>query len=122
MDLIIQCITKNYANFSNRARRKEYWPFILSYTALNVVLILIDVSVGTFHTEIGYGALSGIFALAMACPTISVTVRRLHDTDRSGWWILIGLIPIVGYIWLIVLLCFKGTEGANRFGANPLLR
>jgi uncharacterized membrane protein YhaH (DUF805 family) len=65
------------------------------------------------------GILGGLYALAVLIPSIAVTVRRLHDTDRSGWWILLGLIPLVGTIILLVFVCLDGTPGPNRFGTNP---
>jgi uncharacterized membrane protein YhaH (DUF805 family) len=120
MNLVLGCVTQKYANFSERARRKEYFLFVLVYVILNVVFVVIDVGTGTFNEAISMGALTGIFVLAMIVPGLAVSVRRLHDTNRSGWWLLIGFIPLVGSIWLLVLVCLRGTSGENRFGPDPL--
>ena len=120
MNLILGCVTQKYANFSARARRKEYFLFLLAYIILYVVFVVIDVGTGTFNEAISMGALTGIFVLAMLIPGLAVSVRRLHDTNRSGWWLLISFIPLVGAIWLMVLICLKGTSGENRFGLDPL--
>ena len=87
---------------------------------MSIILSIIDISAGTYNTEIGYGAISGIFTLLIFIPGLAAAARRLHDTDRSGFWILISFIPLIGIIWLIVLLTFKGSEGDNRFGPDPL--
>ena len=120
MEKAIECITKKYANFSDRASRSEYWYFALLIFISTIVLTLIDHFMGTDSAKSGHGLLSTVFSLAMLVPNIAVTVRRLHDVDKSGWWLLIGIIPIIGGIWLLVLFCTKGTDGDNRFGADPL--
>ena len=102
-----------YATFSGRARRAEYWQFSLLYVILNVVVTAIDAA------AMETGILPLLFGLAFFLPALAVTVRRLHDTNRSGWWILIVLIPLIGTIWYIVLCCFDSTPGENRFGPNP---
>ena len=119
MDLVIQCVTKKYVNFTERARRKEYWLFTLCYTIFYSIIMYVDTSLGTVN-QYGMGTISSILTLAMLLPSLGVTVRRLHDTNRSGWWVLILLIPLVGMIWMIVLLCLRGTSGQNRFGEDPL--
>jgi uncharacterized membrane protein YhaH (DUF805 family) len=120
MDLVIQCITKKYVEFSSRASRKEFWLFILFYLIFSIILGFIDGIVGTYNVETGYGVFSGIFILVTLVPYLAVCVRRLHDTDRSGWWLLLWLVPLIGLIWSIVVFCHKGSDGENRFGANPL--
>jgi len=120
MEKAIECVTKKYANFSDRASRSEYWYFALFIFIATIVLTLIDMSAGTYDAKSGHGLLGTIFSLAMLVPNLSVTVRRLHDVDKSGWWMLIGIIPIIGAIWMLVLFCSKGTEGQNRFGADSL--
>jgi uncharacterized membrane protein YhaH (DUF805 family) len=110
---------KQYAVFSGRARRKEYWYFVLFNILISAVLLLIDTVMGTVNKEAGIGLLGGIYALAVLIPSIAVSVRRLHDTDRSGWWVLIGLIPLIGAIVLIVFMVQAGTPGENRYGKNP---
>lgn len=110
---------KKYAVFAGRARRKEFWFFILFYFIIAFVLMFIDGMTGNLNAETGFGLFSGIFMLAMIIPSISVTVRRLHDTDRSGWWWWIGIIPLIGQIWLIVLMVLDGTAGQNQYGPDP---
>lgn len=110
---------KKYAVFSGRSRRREYWYFGLFYLILYAVLAMVDGITGSFNFEYGIGMFSGILTLALLIPSLSVSVRRLHDTGRSGWWVLIGVIPLVGAIILIVFLAQDTEAGANRFGANP---
>lgn len=105
-------VLKQYATFSGRARRREYWFFYLFNSIVSFGFLIIDALLST-------GFLSFLYGLAVLLPSIAVTVRRLHDTDRSGWWILITLIPIVGAIVLFVFMLFDGTRGANRFGEDP---
>jgi uncharacterized membrane protein YhaH (DUF805 family) len=112
-------VLKKYAVFDGRARRKEYWYFFLISTVISIFLALIDSFTGTISEEAGLGLLSGIYALAVLIPGLSVTVRRLHDTDRSGWWILIGLIPVIGGIALLVFMVLDSTPGDNQYGSNP---
>ncbi len=110
---------KKYVVFNGRSRRKAYWFFILFYIIFFVVLVFIDGMIGNLNEEIGLGILSGIFVLAMIIPYIAVAIRRLHDTDRTGWWLLIGFIPIIGGIWLLVLMVLDGTSGQNQYGSDP---
>ena len=110
---------KKYAVFNGRARRKEYWYFLLFNIIISIVLAVIDAVIGTFSTEVGIGLLGGIFGLALLIPSIAVGVRRLHDTDRSGWWWLLYLIPLIGGIVLLVFLVQDSTPGENRYGSNP---
>ena len=117
MDLIIGCVTQKYATFSGRARRKEYWLFYLAWFILAVIAFGIDMVIGSPVIEIG---VVGIINVALICPSLAVSVRRLHDTNRRGWWLLMYFIPFIGAIWLVVLYCFKGMEGENRFGPDPL--
>jgi len=103
----------NYVNFSGRAARSEYWFWVLFVVLAEIVTSGIDY-------VIGIELVTSIFALATLIPGIAVGVRRLHDTDRSGWWLLLGLIPLVGGIILIIWFCGKGTDGSNQFGPDPL--
>ena len=112
-------VLKKYAVFSGRARRAEYWYFVLFNIIVAVVLSLIDTLLGTFNFMQGVGLLSGLYALAVLIPTLAVTVRRLHDIDRTGWWIFISLIPLIGFIVLLVFAVTDGTPGSNRYGPNP---
>ena len=108
---------KKYAVFSGRARRTEYWMFYLFYIIFAIVLFVIDNILG-IGGEDG-GLLSGLFVLAMLIPSIAVTFRRLHDTDRSGWWLLIGLVPLIGGIILLVFTLQDSQSGENQYGPNP---
>ena len=110
---------KKYAVFSGRSRRKEYWYFVLFNIIVGVVLAAIDALLGTFSSSSNIGLLSGIYSLAVLIPTLAVTVRRLHDIDRTGWWILIGLVPLIGGIVLLVFALLDSTPGSNRYGPNP---
>jgi uncharacterized membrane protein YhaH (DUF805 family) len=112
-------VLKKYAVFNGRARRMEYWYFVLFNIIVLIVLSLIDVLLGTFNIVRGVGLLSGIYSLAVLIPTLAVTIRRLHDIDRTGWWILINLIPLIGTIVLLVFELTPGTPGSNRYGPDP---
>jgi len=123
-------VLKQYVDFSGRARRREYWMFILINVVIVIVLSLIDTLLGTggfratsgggsFYAANSLGVLSGLYSLAVLLPSIAVTVRRLHDTDRTGWWILLGFIPIIGGIVLLVFYVLEGTRGPNRYGPDP---
>ena len=112
-------VLKNYATFSGRARRKEYWMFFLISALISIVLTLLDILLGTYSVEYEAGLFSGLYSLLILIPSIAVVVRRLHDTDRSGWWILISLIPLIGVIVLFVFICLDSQLATNRFGANP---
>ncbi len=108
---------QNYVTFSGRACRSEYWFWVLFVLIVSVVATILD---GILAAVIGIGFLSLIWSLAVLLPGIAVAVRRMHDLDKSGWWVLIGLIPIVGWIIFIIWACTKGTDGSNRFGSDPL--
>ena len=110
---------KKYAVFSGRSQRKEYWYYSLFYAVLYIGLGIFDVMIGTFSASTGAGFFSGIYGLVHFIPNISVSVRRLHDTNRSGWWLLIALVPLVGIIVLIFFLASDSTAGENNFGSNP---
>jgi uncharacterized membrane protein YhaH (DUF805 family) len=110
---------KKYAVFSGRSRRTEYWYFVLFNVIVSIVLGLIDALLGTGGPYTGAGLLSGIYGLAVLIPTLAVTVRRLHDIDRTGWWILIGLVPLIGGIVLLVFALLDSTPGSNQYGPNP---
>ena len=110
---------KKYAVFAGRSRRMEYWSFVLFNFVVFVVLAGIDALLGTFSSASGLGVLSGIYVLATLVPIVALSVRRLHDIDRSGWWILIYLIPLIGPIVLLVFALLDGTPGDNRYGPNP---
>jgi uncharacterized membrane protein YhaH (DUF805 family) len=112
-------VLRKYAVFNGRSRRKEYWMFVLFNIIVSIVLAVLDTMTGTMSATYGVGLLGTVYALGVIIPSIAVGVRRLHDTDRSGWWLLIGLVPLIGAIVLIVFFCTDSTPGENRFGANP---
>lgn len=117
MEWYIKC-WKNYAVFQGRARRKEFWMFALINWVICIALsflcgLLVD-SLGTL-AQVPYG----IYALAILIPSLAVAVRRLHDINKSGWWYFIILIPLIGAIWFLVLLCTEGDKGDNKYGPNP---
>ena len=107
---------KKYADFSGRAPRPEYWWFVLLYFVGYIIANIVDSILGLTPLVLTYGPVTMLFALAILLPSISVGVRRLHDTDRSGWWILIGLIPLIGAIVLLVFFVTEGTKGDNQYG------
>ncbi len=108
-------VLKKYAVFSGRARRKEYWYFFLFNMIISFVLGLIGNWVG-IHT-----VLSGLYSLAVLLPSLGVSIRRLHDTGRNGWWLLIGLIPLIGAIILLIYMVSDSQEGTNQYGPSPKL-
>jgi uncharacterized membrane protein YhaH (DUF805 family) len=112
-------VLRQYADFSGRARRKEYWMFVLFNILFATILGVVDQGIGTFNDLTGYGMLSGIYSLVILIPAIAVGVRRLHDVGKSGWMLLIGLIPLIGFIWLLVLFVTDSDPGNNKYGPNP---
>lgn len=114
MEWYLKVVRDNYANFSGRARRSEYWYFILFNTIILLVLYVLSMLIGT----IGF-VLYGVYALATFLPGLAVAVRRLHDINKSGWYYFVALIPIIGGIWLLVLLATEGDRGSNQYGPDP---
>lgn len=112
-------VLKNYVGFSGRARRKEYWMFWLISTLISVGLCIVDAVTGNVNAATGWGLLSGIYSLLVLLPSLAVSVRRLHDRDKSGWWLLLVLIPLIGAIVLLVWIVQEGDRGTNRFGPDP---
>lgn len=111
---------KRYADFQGRSRRKEYWMFVLGIFIAAIVLSIIEGIAGVNGMIAGaYGPLTAIFFLVIIVPGIAVQVRRFHDQDKSGWFVLIGLIPLLGGLVVLVFMCLEGTRGPNRFGADP---
>ena len=107
-------VLKKYAEFTGRARRTEYWMFFLFN--LIIAAVLLGVEMAVFG---GPGVLYGIYMLAILLPALGVTVRRLHDTGRTGWWVLVWLIPIVGPIVILVFMVLDSQPGDNEYGPNP---
>jgi len=117
MEWFLMALNK-YADFSGRSRRKEYWMFTLfNYIIIAVPYFLMLSGAGTLAL-IGSG-LVAVISLGLVIPSLAVLVRRLHDTNRSGWWFLIAFIPLIGTIVLIVFLCQDSQTGANKWGPNP---
>ena len=118
MTAVRTCFSK-YVDFSGRARRSEYWYFALFTFLVNIVTTVLDNILGTdYDGTTSGGLISTVVSLALLLPSLAVGVRRLHDTGRSGWWILIGLIPIIGWILLIVWYC-TDSKPDNQYGPNP---
>lgn len=106
---------KKYAVFKGRARRSEYWYFVLFNFLILLVLGFVDGALNLTAEDSGFGLLSGIYNLAVVIPSLAVGVRRLHDTGRSGWWLLISLVPIIGTILLIVFFIGESQPGKNQY-------
>lgn len=127
MNWFLKVVTQDYANFSGRARRKEYWMFILFNLIFTIVAVVLDNILGLNFTmdvegmtiDLGYGWVYMIYAFALFIPALAVTVRRLHDKGKSGWFMFIALIPLIGAIWLLVLMCSEGEQGTNNYGESP---
>jgi uncharacterized membrane protein YhaH (DUF805 family) len=119
IDWYKKVVLENYANFNGRARRSEYWYYSLMNLIILIIAAVIDNVVGLTLGGAPYGVLYSLYALAVFIPGLAVSVRRLHDVNKSGWFILIALIPLIGAIWLLVLFCTEGTKGNNQYGADP---
>ena len=110
-------VLENYTNFTGRARRAEFWWYFLANLIISFVFNIIDAVIGTGMGG-GIGVIGLIYSLAVLVPGLAVGVRRLHDTDKSGWWLLIALIPIIGIIVLIVFFATDAPPGPNKYGAS----
>ncbi len=121
----IDTLKYRYAQFHGRASRSEFWYFMLFYLLIDIVLVFIDLLVvdpmlGITPDQAGQGGLLEIiYALAMLIPSIALAVRRLHDIGKSGWWYLIGLIPLVGALVLLYFFVLDSQPGTNQYGPNP---
>ena len=109
---------KKYAVFSGRAQRMEYWIFSGVNLVISYVLAFIEGFLG-IAPELETSVLAGLFTLAVLLPALGVTIRRLHDTGRSGWWILIGIVPLIGAIVLFIFMVMDSESGENQYGQNP---
>ena len=123
MEWYLKVMRDNYANFSGRARRKEYWMFALVQTIVMIGLMILDSVLGLdFELQgisLGYGYLYLIGIIVHFIPSLAVLVRRLHDVGKSGWFYFIFLIPIIGIIWLLILYCTEGQKEDNKWGPDP---
>ncbi|MDR0790268.1 MAG: DUF805 domain-containing protein [Bacteroidales bacterium] len=144
MNYFIKCL-KNYAVFTGRARRKEYWLFYLFYVIFLVVAMVLDNVLGIASKTLHYGPIYGVFCLALLVPTLAVSVRRLHDIGKSGWWmlifylasvvlsvlmtLLITVVPFIVFfvaiaimaiaIWMLIWVCKDSQMGDNQYGEYP---
>ena len=123
MEWYLKVVRDNYANFNGRARRKEYWMFALFQFLVMIVLMIGDYVLGLdFEMQgisLGYGYLYLIGVIVHFIPSLAVLVRRLHDVGKSGWFYFIGLIPLIGAIWLLILFCTDGQKQDNKWGPDP---
>lgn len=110
-------VLKKYAVFNGRARRKEYWMFFLFNLVIGFILGFVE---GLAHE--GFGILGAVYGLLVFLPGLGVAIRRLHDTGRSGWWLLLGLIPLLGMIVLLIFMLIDSDPAENRYGPNPKLQ
>ena len=128
MEIYLKALKENYVNFSGRARRKEFWMFQLFLIIITTICIGLDNILGTVVAMdagpfglifLPFGWLFFLCSIFHFLPSLSLVVRRLHDVGKSGSWYLIGLIPIIGGVFLIVLLCSEGDKNENKWGLNP---
>ena len=107
---------KNYVNFKGRSRRKAYWMWTLMNLIIVTIVLVLDIVIFGLGSVFPLTLVYGLFVLL---PDLAVTIRRLHDVGKSGWWYLIQLVPLVGSIWLLVLLVTDSNPGENQYGPNP---
>ena len=109
---------KNYVTFTGRSRRTAYWMFVL-FNFIAVILANVIDNVLGLAGQSGYGPVSMIYGLAVFLPGLALAIRRLHDTGRTGWWMLIGFLPLIGLIVLIIFFVQDSQPGSNQYGPNP---
>lgn len=121
----LDILTNKYADFKGRARRKEYWMWTLYFTLILLFAMVLDNVLGLnfelLGQDLGYGWLYVIIGITHLIPGLGIVVRRLHDVGKSGWFYLIILIPLIGFIWILVLFCTDGVKEDNKWGSNPKL-
>ncbi|WP_194767114.1 DUF805 domain-containing protein [Tamlana sp. I1] len=119
MKYYLKVLRDNYANFSGRARREEYWMFTLFNVIFLIVIMAISISVALTTDTPALMGLYGIYILGTIIPSFALVVRRLHDVGKSGWFYFVSIIPIIGPIWFFVLTVTEGERGANQYGPDP---
>ena len=119
MNYFIDCLTKKYACFSGRARRQEYWMFVLFNIIAGIIIGVIAGVLVSVTNVTAFAYLGSIYNLAVLIPGLAVLFRRLHDIGKSGWWVFISLVPCVGSIILLVFLFLDSQPGSNAYGPNP---
>tara|TARA_B100001540_G_scaffold63034_1_gene56701 strand:+ start:1113 stop:1493 length:381 start_codon:yes stop_codon:yes gene_type:complete len=124
MEWYLKVVRDNYANFSGRARRKEFWMFYLFYFIVMIIAMMLDQALGLtfdagYGVEMPYGWLYTLGALLHLLPFLGLHARRMHDVGKSGWFILISLVPLIGAIWLLILWCTDGSSEENKYGPSP---
>ena len=121
----LDILTNKYVDFNGRARRKEYWMWTLYYTIVLLFAMVLDNVLGLnfelLGQDLGYGWLYVTIGITHLIPGLGIVVRRLHDVGKSGWFYLIILIPLIGFIWILVLFCTDGVKEDNKWGSNPKL-
>lgn len=115
-------VLKRYAIFRGREARKEYWMFVLFNGILAMVALILDNVLGLTVGNVKFGVFYLVFTLTLLVPTLAATSRRLHDVGKSAWWMLLFFVPVVGAIWLIVLMVGEGFKGTNKYGDSPLFK
>lgn len=119
--LFLEALTKRYAQFSGRASKREFWGYMLFRMVAVVAIFFVAVIMFAINESLGsiFNLLCWLFGIALFIPDLSVGVRRLHDTGKSGWWYLISVIPLIGWIWLIILWCQASVNEDNQWGGLP---
>ena len=112
-------VLKNYVNFNGRARRKEYWMFILFNMIFSYAFTFLDMSMGLLSPGTGIGVFSMLYMFALILPSLAVSVRRLHDVGKSGWMLLLMFIPVIGWLWIFILSVSEGESVENKYGLDP---
>ena len=118
MHYYLRCIQQLYFVFDGRASRSEYWHFLFINLGIGLCMAFVDFVLGT-HLVNNVGLFGGMYALLIAIPGLAVSVRRLHDTDKSGWWLLLYFIPVLGFLALLVFFVTRGNTKANEYGPVP---
>lgn len=121
MNWFLDVIKNKYATFTGRARRQEFWMYVLVVVIIEIVLSILGGILGSISGALGtiISVIGGLFGLAILVPTLALWMRRLHDTGKSGWWLLISLVPVVGSIVLLIFALLDSQPGDNQYGPNP---